>query len=570
MTARQGLRSVTMPALFVVATLFFWRGLERATATGDQRSGGAVLSFASRHLSFSIPQSPGSDFLLAGLFLGLTFYTYIPSRFMWLVFPALLLYLSILKQPAPWRQAVVMLLVGGLVALPLFLFLVTHPGLEIRISQLAGPLRTAAGGDFGPLLENARGALGLFTVTGDEQWRYNITGRPWLPLPMGILFYVGLGLAMVRVARCALFRSPNGRRPCPGLFLALVWLFLGLSPALVTGPDLSTTQAIALQPVLFLFPALPLIAAADWLGPRLPRGRRRLLPLLAVLLFAGIGFNTWRDYFAVWAKAPEVAVQYESNLVEVIRYLNAQGEGAVSISTDAPSRFHDPAAARLYLDNDDLRILWYDGRHALLLPQDGGTALLFMSSAPLHPALAPYLESLPISQERPEPGFRHYEVSHSQSPFEALYPQFNPKINNLSTELSTDIRFGASLRFLGNDLQRSSLQAGDTLRMATLWEVQSPPEAQEELVLFTHVLDERGRLVAQADRLDAPVHSWEQGDLLIQLHEIRLPDGLAEGRYSLSVGAYEAADWRLRLPVTVDGSPSGDSLLLPSSVEVTP
>ena len=46
----------------------------------------------------------------------------------------------------------------------------------------------------------------------------------------------------------------------PGAFLALVWLALGFAPVLVTGPGLATTQAIGALPVVYVFPALALVA----------------------------------------------------------------------------------------------------------------------------------------------------------------------------------------------------------------------------------------------------------------------------------------------------------------------
>ena len=42
--------------------------------------------------------------------------------------------------------------------------------------------------------------------------------------------------------------------------MALIWLALGFAPVLVTGPGLSSTQAIGALPVLYVFPALALVA----------------------------------------------------------------------------------------------------------------------------------------------------------------------------------------------------------------------------------------------------------------------------------------------------------------------
>ncbi|MFQ5435709.1 MAG: glycosyltransferase family 39 protein, partial [Anaerolineae bacterium] len=59
MTGRQMLRSTLLPTLFVLALLFFWQAL------------------------IQNPKSKIQNPLLAGLFLGLTFYVYLPARVLW-------------------------------------------------------------------------------------------------------------------------------------------------------------------------------------------------------------------------------------------------------------------------------------------------------------------------------------------------------------------------------------------------------------------------------------------------------------------------------------------------------
>src|SRR5690606_19395287 len=135
------------------------------------------------------------------------FYTYIPARIMWLAFPALALYLAFAAPPAERRLrrlldgTALTLVVALFVAAPLFFHLLNNPGLEVRIDELSAPLDAAASGDFGRLLENAAGALRLFTIEGDQTWRYNIPGKPFLgPVP-GALFYAGLLVAGWLAAR---------------------------------------------------------------------------------------------------------------------------------------------------------------------------------------------------------------------------------------------------------------------------------------------------------------------------------------------------------------------------------
>jgi hypothetical protein len=196
MTARQSLRSVTLPALFVLAVYLFWRGLEESN--GQARSVKKAFLTAENAESAEIFLRPVLFFGAAGILLGLTFYTYIPARVLWAIFPATLVYVAWQNRPLlrrAGRGTAVMLLTAGLVGAPLFVYLATHPAAETRIGQLSAPLTAVTQGNFTPLWQNIRAGLGLFFVAGDDFWRYNISGQPLLPPLMAALFVMGLLVA---------------------------------------------------------------------------------------------------------------------------------------------------------------------------------------------------------------------------------------------------------------------------------------------------------------------------------------------------------------------------------------
>lgn len=565
MTSRQALRSETLAAILTVAMVFFWEGMmrEEKFEIGDRR---LAVSRWLRSDSLFL-------YLPAGLFLGLTFYTYLPARILWLLVPCAALYCIVVGRSAPWRGVLVTLGIAAVVGLPLFLFLLSNPDAEARIGQLAQPLQQAAQGNMALLWANVRSGLGIFTLAGDDAWRYNIAGRPLLSPAAGALFYAGVLYAIWRVARCAWLpqrwseHRPHGCRRETGLFVALLWLGLGLAPVLATGPSLSTTQAIGLQPVLYLFPALILTVATrhlePWLADRMG-GRGHLLMVGgAVLLGAVMAASSWRAYFLTWAQQPDVAVQYEAELVSIVRQLNDAGDsvsGPVAISTDAPGRFHDAATAQLFLENEAVSLRWFDGRHSLLLPAQDTPLLVFGAASPLNPALAPYLQALGAQTVSQGPTPTTVALTHSPEQLLQLYPQFSTEINRLSTELSTEIMFGDVVRFLAFELQTPHAAPGDSLRLATVWQVRQAP--LQDLVFFTHLSADDNPPVAQADRLDVPTHTWRTGDVIIQLHTLAVPADLAPGAYTLKTGIYDAEDWQSRLPVRIDGAPGGDALPL--------
>ncbi|MCP5100658.1 MAG: hypothetical protein GY943_34350, partial [Chloroflexi bacterium] len=77
MAARQSLRSITLPALFVGAICFYWKGINNQQSTVNKKK----LTIDNYQLSIV-------NFLSAGVLLGLSFYTYIPARGMWVLFLA--------------------------------------------------------------------------------------------------------------------------------------------------------------------------------------------------------------------------------------------------------------------------------------------------------------------------------------------------------------------------------------------------------------------------------------------------------------------------------------------------
>lgn len=543
MVSRHALRTITMPALFVLAACWFWLGVRPALRG----------------------QKPAwRPFVVAGLFLGATFYTYIPARLMWLIFPAWLIYLLWVNRPAfrrSWPGTLLMLGIAALLGVPLFLYLLGNPAAEVRLDQLAAPLAAVLEGNFVPLWTNIRSGLPVIAAQGDPQWRYNIAGRPFLTPPMALLFVGGLIVVIMQfIGPDAQEKAKKELRRPAGIVLAVLWLVVGLAPVLVTGPELSTTQAIGLMPVIYLFPALALVAGWDWLQDMAGRRVERWAWVVVFLLFGWLAVDTGRSYFVTWANQSEVRTHYETTLVSTMRYLNEHGQGPVAVSSLTPNRFHDPATAQMTLDNEAVDLRWFNGQSSLLVPQDGPGTLVFTGWSALHPALAAYwpetepAATLPLRATDENRPVTFYPVDGSTW-LSTIYPHFQATTPNLST----DIVFGKSVSFLGADLPTQPIAAGDNLLVATLWQVHGP--AEPEPVFFTHLVGPAGTPVAQADRLDVPAYYWHSGDVFIQLHELMIPPDLPPGDYPLTIGIYNPADG-MRWPVSVEGEPAGETLNL--------
>ncbi len=556
MAARQGLRSIALPALFGLALTFFWRGLQKVES-GDWRvEFRRPLPITDYRLLFT--------FATAGLLLGLTFYTYIPARGLWLLFPALWLLGGLLDRTwlrRVWPGLALLLAVTGGVAAPLVAYLRANPEAEIRIGELSVPLTAVSQGDFSLLWANIKGGLAIFTVVGDTAWRYNIPGKPLLGPVFGALFYLGLALAVWQLVggEKRPLTASSGRLAHGA---ALLWLLGGLAPVLITGPELSMTQGMGMQPVVYLLVAVGIERL--W---QVASGKWRVVGALGVgLLFGGTAVFTARDYFGSWANAPEVRVQYESTMTAVMAYLDGQlGVAAAtsaslnaSVSTITPGPFHTPALAQMTLVHDAVQPRWFDGRGSLLVPNTDDGLVVFSGFAPLSTDLEPYLatavlqDTLPLRPDDADRPVWVYRVVADEA-VAAWQTWLTPQ----------SAQFGEAAALLGYDLGAEQVAVGQTVQLVTVWQVQGAPP---DLRLFSHLAGPDGVPLAQADRLDAPSSSWVAGDWLVQLHTFVVPVETAVGHYPLTIGLYSCLDPACkqteRLPVQQNGIVIGDNLQL--------
>jgi hypothetical protein len=174
-TSRAGLRNITLATLSTVTALAFWSAwskVQRASETGLVPA--RVRAAAGR-------VAHPSSFILPGVLLGLTLYTYQPSRVIPLIYLLFVVYLiwrerELIK--ANWKALVIFFAVALLVALPLLVFLLMHPGAEAARDFQTEPIRALFQGNFAPVIETATATLKMFTVAGggDPQILYNLTG----------------------------------------------------------------------------------------------------------------------------------------------------------------------------------------------------------------------------------------------------------------------------------------------------------------------------------------------------------------------------------------------------------
>ena len=102
-------------------------------------------------------------------------------------------------------------------------------------------------------------------------------------------------------------------------------------------------------------------------------------------------------------------------------------------------------------------------------------------------------------------------------------------------------RFGDGIVLRALD---ASLLNGNTLLVSAVWQAETAQAG--DLVVFTHVLDASGNLLAQHDGVPAvgfrPAAGWQPGELIADDHWIVLPEGGLPAGGTLSVGLYRPQD----------------------------
>src|SRR5947208_3476113 len=134
---------------------------------------------------------------------------------------------SLIFQRKTWGKNLwvitVIFILAAVVYYPLFNFITTHPDTALaRLGDLSGDIDALRQGNPLPLLNNTFRVFGMFGVSGDPEWRYNVALRPIFDPLWAILFYAGIVVSLWRIKRA------------PYAF-ALIWLIVMLLPSILSG-----------------------------------------------------------------------------------------------------------------------------------------------------------------------------------------------------------------------------------------------------------------------------------------------------------------------------------------------
>ncbi len=507
--SRLGLRAILLPTVSGVSLYCWWRGWDMKRPA----KGGRIFS------NWKI--SPSFWFFLAGMFAGLTLYTYMAARAVPIFYGLFLLYLFLLHRSRlkqHWRGLLIFIIFFAVVAAPLIIYLRANPGAEFRVSEIDAPLQALWAGDLKPTLQNSIKVLGMFGIQGDPLWRQNVANRPVFGPLLALLFYVGNLLALWRW------------RDARYAFL-LLWLGSAAIPSIVTIDAPSSIRMINTLLVITVFPALVIhnIARFSTIVPKLSTDWAYLLALML------LGTHIWWTVigiFHIWPQNEEVQFVWQVALTETAAYLDrANDSSPVAVGGWSPATL-DPSTMALSMRRRDLDLRFFGSDSTtkpittLIIPQarEGDRVRL---TRPTIRDLTPELESqLATWGATPQ-------VNENFVLYELTTPlQIDPQVK-------VPANFGDQLSFIGYSFPEDQQTcAAEPCRLLTYWHVTAP--AASPLSFFLHAVDEAGKIIAQDDRLDAPARSWRVGDVLVQAHTLHLnhaePAALRLGVYDPQTG----------------------------------
>jgi hypothetical protein len=191
----------------------------------------------------------------------------------------------------------------------------------------------------------------------------------------------------------------------------------------------------------------------------------------------------------------------------------------------------DDDSLRLLMKRRDLRVRWFDSRTTLIIPSAGGQ-LFIPRIVPLDPLLRTRLVQWGAREHNDPSGhLTWFDLSAFRV---AGIQQAATLPTGESVLLPLELDNG--MLALGYEAPNQA-KPGDEVAALTYWQAKSqlPPHKA-----FVHVTDTGGKLIAQSDGLNAPPQFWQSGDIVVQLHRIKLPPDIVPGNYPLQAGLYDS------------------------------
>jgi 4-amino-4-deoxy-L-arabinose transferase-like glycosyltransferase len=481
----------------------------------------------------------------AGIFYGLSFYTYLASRFTPLALLLMLIMVLIVRRDKSlWRHAIVFAITTLIVLTPLIITTVTQwdvvmgrPG-DVSIFNPA----INHGDPIGLLVRSTASAVGMFFWRGDGIPRHNVPDRPVFD-PI-LVFFFAWGL--IRLIIAALGPVPSPYQPLPDFLhpgsdmrfsprlpplsklaslFVLIWIPVMLLPTILAEGSPHFLRAVGVLPVVLIVPAVGIHTLAQWLAVR---GRRVLSSgvVSAVLIVAAVW--TIRDYSS-YAIDPDTAYAFEAAGVQLAR--EARSDRLANRQVYVADRFaRDWVSVPFligggYTSIPDGTIPQLDAARPATLflwPYGDWSQSLSALAAPVRLKVSAGPQARGDLEPQPHVGYLDVQVE----PIEGA-------------NIQPETQFENGLRLLGH-----SIEAVDARhwRLRTLW--QTDRSIAGDQTFFVHLLAVDQIIGSQdGDGGDGfyPLRLWRPGDVIIDERTLEVPLQADQSQLLIELGVYDRA-----------------------------
>lgn len=521
---RTGYRANLLPLFIMGVSLFFWRGWQT----------GKIYNY-----------------LVAGIGLGLSQYTYTSARLLPLLFLLFLAGQSLLfwrqkrgQLKSAWTGLLLMAGAGACVATPLLVFSFNNPeAFWTRVEDVAFKVSWSAEG-IRLLSKHLWESIGVFLNGEDPNWRHHLPGRPGFDWFSTVGFWGGLMIAVRQY-----------RRPA-NLFLLALLLVMWL-PAPLSAPAFHTLRLSGVLPAYYALVALGVVNLAIWLQARGQRVLQfKFMPAALAVFFLLSGGLNFYDYFYRWARRPEVYSAFDGPVVDLATYLAGPESGTDLI---IPFYLYTHASIRYFLHDNFREEVWLPQTVAAeLLQQD--TVSMIVPEYPADDGLPPAFVWLRKNEGKIGTAYVSVvrrDVSLNQLSLKpaglvkgshdnviarqyrarpqdvlALFPQQKPK-------KTVAVEWAANLLLNGYEFMPAMIQAGESGTLYLSWKIVGYTGLPEKM--FLQLLDSQGRPVSQAELepISRKMYRWRDDGLILEQHPFEIPPSVPAGLYFARLGFFD-------------------------------
>jgi hypothetical protein len=366
-----------------------------------------------------------------------------------------------------------------------------------------------------PLLSNAARVLGMFGVSGDPEWRYNVALRPIFDPAWAILFYAGIGLTAWRFKR-------------PAYAFTLLWLVVMLLPSILSGSDLSQHRAVGAIGAAFILPALALDELRVQVTQRWGKPGQSIAWIATAALVLLAAYGGINAYFVTWASHPEVRLIQRADLATAARWLDAHQTNERALVSAEFANDLDRGSFELIARTKN-KAQFFQGADTFVLPARAGAFIVNPRSGAIHESFKrQFLSGDPVFTGALVNGVPEVEI------YELTEEEF--QILRTTRGLNTVART-ADGQILIRDahLPRES-RSGDVVNAELWWEILSPQISDAENPTWTGALEDAMDFTwSETASLGYTPSQWQREDMVVTLLPLPVPVDAPPQRYALNV-----------------------------------